>query len=99
MAVPFGRITSGRGFAPNSFEAYELPAAGYFSRDLDDPSGKTTTEAWFQHSKMLKSLQGMQRHGSSSQIQSVMPGQCHSVAPWHLAHFVGLVPPLPPQRS
>lgn len=97
MAAPFGRITSGRGFAPNGHEAHDLPAAGQFIRDHADFNGKTTAEAWLQQAKMLKSLQGMQRHGSSNQIPSAMLGQCRPLAPWNLAGRVGLLPLSPPQ--
>lgn len=93
MAAPFGRITSGRGFAPNGHEAHDLPAAGQFIWDHADFNGKITAEAWLQQAKMLKSLQGMQRHASPNQIPSAMLGQCHS----RPQHYPSSTPALPQQ--
>ena len=72
--APYGRVTSGRGFAPTGVEPYDLPAAGHFTRDLSDITGKASTEAWLRQAKMTKSLPGMHKRTNPNQIPSVMPG-------------------------
>lgn len=74
LAAPFGRVMSGRGFAPTGYEAYDLPAAGQFTSDLPSSNGNTAAEAWLHQAKILKNLQGMSQYGSSNQIPSLAPG-------------------------
>lgn len=75
MPAPYGRVMSGRGFAPNGFEAYDLPAAGQYNRDLPDLGAKASTDAWLQQAKMTKNLQGMHKRTNPNHIPSVMQGQ------------------------
>ena len=57
MAAPFGRVMSGRGFAPGSFQPYDIPAAGQYTKDLPVVGNRSSVDAWIQQAKMAKNLQ------------------------------------------
>lgn len=75
MAAPFGRVMSGRGFAPASFQAHDIPAVGQFTKDLPDVGSKPNMEAWLQQAKMAKNLQLFGQGFRNTQIPSAMPGE------------------------
>ena len=81
MAAPFGRVTSGRGFAPSSYQPHELPAAGQFTKDL--PFSKDLSsfggsqpnqDSWLRQAKMAQGLQGITRPFEPNQIPSAISG-------------------------
>ena len=75
MTAPFGRVTSGRGFAPSSYQPHELPAAGQFTKDLPNFRGnQPNRESWFHQAKAAQGLQGIARAFDPNQIPSAIPG-------------------------
>ena len=84
FAAPYGRVMSGRGFAPTNFQAHEIPAAGQITRDLPDVSAKSNVRSQMQQAQFVKSLQLLR----GMPMQSAMPGKhtrflvLHAVCPF-----------------
>ena len=57
MVAPFGRVMSGRGFVPGSFQPHDIPAAGQFTKDLPNVGHKPNIDVWLQQAKMGNSMQ------------------------------------------
>ncbi|DBA73522.1 TPA: hypothetical protein ACH3X1_011544 [Trebouxia sp. C0004] len=57
MAAPFGRVMSGRGFAPGSFQPHDIPSAEQFTKDLPNVGSKPNIDVWLQQAKMVNSMQ------------------------------------------
>ena len=75
MAAPFGRVMSGRGFAPGSFQPHDIPAAGQFTKDLPNVGSKPSVDVWLQQAKMANSMQLFGKGFLNNSMRTVVTGE------------------------
>ena len=75
MAAPFGRVISGRGFAPGSFQPHDIPAAGQFTKDLPNIGSKPNIDVWLQQAKMAHSMQLFGKGFLNNSMRPVVRGE------------------------
>lgn len=75
MVAPFGRVMSGRGFAPGSFQPHDIPAAGQFTKDLPSIGNKPNIDIWLQQAKMAKSMQLFGKDFLNNTMRPVVRGE------------------------
>jgi len=75
MAAPFGRVMSGRGFAPGSFQPHDIPAAGQFTKDLPNIGSKPNIDVWLQQAKMANSMQLFGKDFLNNSMRPVARGE------------------------
>jgi hypothetical protein len=75
MVAPFGRVMSGRGFAPGSFQPHDIPAAGQFTKDLPNVGNKPNIDVWLQQAKMANSIQLFGKGFLNNSMRPVVRGE------------------------
>ena len=75
MVAPFGRVMSGRGFAPGSFQPHDIPAAGQFTKDLPNVGNKPNIDVWLQQAKMANSMQLFGKGFLNNSMRPVVRGE------------------------
>ncbi|DBA80373.1 TPA: hypothetical protein ACH3X2_007316 [Trebouxia sp. C0005] len=74
MVAPFGRVMSGRGFAPGSFQLHDIPSAGQFTKDLPIVGNKPNIDVWLQQAKTADSMQLLGKAFLNSSVRPVVRG-------------------------
>ena len=74
MAAPYGRVMSGRGFAPASFQVHDKPATGQLAKDLYKVGGIANMDSWLQQAKTSNHLKLFGKDFLNNQIPSAMSG-------------------------
>ena len=74
MSAPYGRVMSGRGFAPASFQLHDKPAAGQLTRDLHKVGSTANMDIWLQQAKTSNHLKLFGKDFLNNQIPSAMSG-------------------------
>lgn len=74
MVAPYGRVMSGRGFAPGSFQLYDIPSAGQFTQDLPNVGNKPNIDVWSQQAKMANSMQLFGKGFLNNSMRPVVTG-------------------------
>lgn len=75
IVAPFGRVMSGRGFAPGSFQPHEIPAAGQFTKDLPNVGNKPNIDVWLQQATMANSMQLFGKGFLNNSMRPVVRGE------------------------
>lgn len=75
MVAPFGRVMSGRGFAPGSFQLHDIPSAGQFTKDLPIVGNKPNIDVWLQQAKTADSMQLLGKAFLNSSVRPVVRGE------------------------
>ena len=75
MVAPFGRVMSGRGFAPGSFQLYDIPSAGQFTKDLPNVGNKPNIDVWSQQAKMANRMQLFGKGFLNNSMRPVVRGE------------------------